>query len=102
MKCLPPQGRVIEGASGWLLSTHFDAEPYFVMKDGSNPPPMQMVGAATSHYHEYVDACLGAGRTRSPFSMAGRLTEWGFVGNLAQLRPGEKLDCEKLVKGENA
>ena len=102
MKRLPPQGRVIEGASGWLLSTHFDAEPYFVMKDGSNPPSMQMVGAATSHYHEYVDACLGTGRTRSPFSMAGRLTEWGFVGNLAQLRPGEKLDCEKLVKGENA
>ena len=68
------------------------------MKDGSRPPALPMVGAAPSHYHEYVDACLGSGRTQSPFSMAGRLTEWGFMGNLAQLRPGEKIDCAKLLE----
>jgi hypothetical protein len=99
MKRLPQQGRVIEGERGWLLSTHYDAEPYFVMKDGSRPPAMPTVGAAPSHYHEYVNVCLQGGRTRTPFSMAGRLTEWGFVGNLAQLQPGKKLECAKLLKG---
>ncbi len=98
LKRLPKQGRVVEGTKGWLLSTHYDVEPYYVMKDGSTPPAMKMVGAAPSHYHEYVSACLGGGRTRSPFSIAGRLTEWGFAGNLAQLRPGERLDCAQLVK----
>lgn len=100
MKRLPAQGRVIEGTKGWLLSTHYDAEPYFVMKDGKNPPPMPPVGAAPSHYREYVDACLGNGKTTSGFDMSCRLTEWGFVGNLAQLQPGVRLDCAKL-KGAN-
>ena len=96
MKKLPVQGRVIEGTKGWLLSTHYDAEPYYVMKDGKTPPPMPAVGAAPSHYREYVDACLGNGKTTSGFDMACRLTEWGFVGNLAQLQPGTNLSCAKM------
>ena len=100
MKKLPLQGRVIEGTKGWLLSTHFDAEPYYVMKDGKTPPPMPAVGAAPSHYREYVDACVGNGKTTSGFEMACRLTEWGFVGTLAQLQPGKNLVCAKM-KGAN-
>ena len=96
MKRLPPQGRVVEGTKGWLLSTHYDVEPCYVMKDGSNPPSMPSVAAAPSHYHQYVDCCLGGGKTTSPFDMACRMTEWGFMGNLAQLRPGERLDCAKM------
>ena len=99
MKKLPLQGRVIEGTKGWLLSTHFDAEPYYVMKDGKTPPPMPAVGAAPSHYREYVDACVGNGKTTSGFEMACRLTEWGFVGNLAQLQPGKNLVCAKMKGG---
>ena len=101
MKRLPVQGRVIEGTKGWLLSTHYDAEPYYVMKDGKTPPPMPAVGAAPSHYREYVDACLGNGKTTSGFDMACRLTEWGFVGNLAQLQPGKNLICAEM-EGANS
>ena len=57
---------------------------------------MPSVAAAPSHYHQYVDCCLGGGKTTSPFDMACRMTEWGFMGNLAQLRPGERLDCSKM------
>jgi len=96
MKRLPPQGRVVEGSRGWLLSTHYDAEPCFVMKDGSEPPSMPSVGAAPSHYHEYVNCCLGGGRTTSGFAVASHMTEWGFSGNLAQLRPGEQIKMEAL------
>ena len=66
------------------------------MKDGSNPPSMPSVGSAPSHYHSYIDCCLRGGRTASDFAMASRMTAWGFMGNLAQLRPGERLDCSKL------
>ncbi len=85
MRTIPPQGRVIEGTDGWLLSTHYDAEPCYVMKNGKAPPPMPMVGPAPNHYRQYVDACLGADTTTSSFDMACALTEWGFRGNLAQV-----------------
>ena len=96
MKRLPSQGRVVEGTRGWLLSTHYGVPPCYVMKDGSNPPDLPYVGPATSHYHEYIDRCLGGAKTRSGFEMAAPLTEWGFMGNLAQLKPGERLDCAKM------
>ena len=32
--------------------------------------------------------------------MASHMTEWGFLGNLAQLRPGEVLDCAKMAGEE--
>ena len=94
---LPPQGRVVEGTKGWLLSTHFGVAPCYVMKDGSNPPEVPMVGAAPSHYHEYVNACLGWGRTRTRFAESCRLSEFGLFGNMAQLSPGKKIDCQ--IKG---
>ena len=96
MKRLPSQGRVVEGTKGWLLSTHYDVEPCYVMKDGSRPPAMPGVGAATSHYHQYIDCCLGGEKTRSGFDMASHLTEWGFIGNLAQLQPNKRLECAKM------
>ena len=96
MKRLPEQGRVVEGTKGWLLSTHYGVAPCYVMKDGSTPPALPSVGPAPSHYHQYIDCCLGGGKTRSAFSMAAPMTAWGFMGNLAQLRPGERLDGSKL------
>lgn len=85
LRTLPLQGRVVEGTDGWLLSTHFDAEPCYVMKNGKTPPPMPSVGPAPDHYRQYVEACLGADTATSSFDMACALTEWGFRGNLAQV-----------------
>ena len=100
---LPAQGRVIEGSEGWILSTHYDKEPYCVLKNGTVVKDLPGVKTAPTHYHQYADCCLRGGRTTSPFSMACRLTEWGFLGNLAQLRPGERLDCaEEIKKSEGA
>ena len=94
---LPPQGRVIEGTEGWLLSTHFGTAPVFVMKDGGPAPEAPSVGPAVSHWHEYVDCCLSGGTPASSFAWAGRLSEMTLIGNLAQSRPGETLawDAEK-------
>lgn len=100
LKRLPPQGRVIEGTEGWIISTHFDVEPFIVMKNGKNPPWMPAVGAAPDHYRQYVDACFGISGTTSHFKMACALTEWGFTGNLAQLQPSKILNCAEM-KGIN-
>lgn len=94
---LPTQGRVIEGSKGWILSTHCIRTPYYVMKDGATPPLAPMVEPVPSHHHEYVNACLGNGKVNVGFDIAGRMTEWSFMGNLAQLQPGERLDCAKLA-----
>ena len=74
-----------------------------MLKNGTVVKDLPGVKTAPTHYHQYADCCLRGGRTTSPFSMACRLTEWGFLGNLAQLRPGERLDCaEEIRKSEGA
>ena len=85
---LPAQGRVIEGSHGWLLSTHYDVTPYFVMKDGCTPPSAPGVDSVPSHWHEFINACLQGGTTQSAFSWTARMTAMGLMGNAAQLTPG--------------
>ena len=88
---LPPQGRVVEGAEGWLLSTHFGPSPVVVLKNGKTPPAAPMSGPAPSHWAEYVDCCLQGGTPRSSFAWATRLTEMALLGNQAQAKPGVAL-----------
>ena len=91
MGCLPPQGRVIEGTEGWLLSTHYGVAPCYLMKNGKAAPQVPRVGTAESHWREFVTACLTGRKTASSFDWTSHLTEWGLLGNAAQLRPGEVL-----------
>ena len=44
-----------------------------------------------NHYHQWVDACMGTGKTSSPFGYAGRLTEALLLGVVANRFPGRKL-----------
>ena len=108
---LPPQGRVIEGTTGWIISTHFGPAPYVVDKkrgfrlpgknaDSSVTPDMPGGGPATSHHHEFVDACLQGGATTSPFSRSARMSEWCMTGNFAQLQPEKTLKVEELLQNE--
>lgn len=85
---LPAQGRVVEGSEGWLVSTHYDVPPYIVMKDGRAAPAVPGVGAAPSHWHEYVNACLQGGTPQSAFAWTAPMTAMGLMGNAAQLTPG--------------
>lgn len=88
---LPPQGRVIEGTEGWLLSTHYGVAPCYLMKNGKAAPKVPRTGTAESHWREFVTACLTGRKTASSFDWTSHLTEWGLLGNAAQLRPGEVL-----------
>ena len=85
---LPPQGRVIEGSEGWILSTHYNKPPYVVLKSGKAAPPPPEVGAKCSHWYEFIEACLQDGTTQSSFDWTARMTEMSLMGNAAQLTPG--------------
>ncbi len=87
----PLQGRVVEGAEGWLLSVHYDKPPAVVPKKGGAAPALPAVGKAPTHWQEWVDACLHGGGTTSSFEWAGRLSEMVLLGNAAMDRPGVKL-----------
>ncbi len=108
---LPPQGRVVEGSTGWLLSTHFGPAPYIVDKrkgfrpvgrkvDDSVTPDMPGGGPHPSHYHEFVNACLQGGTTTCPFSKSAKMSEWCMTGNFAQVQPGKTLQVEALLADE--
>ena len=87
----PLQGRVVEGTEGWLLSVHYNVSPAVVLKKGGKPPALPHVGAACTHWHEWVNACLQGGPTTSSFAWAGRLSEMVLLGNAAMDKPGVKL-----------
>ena len=94
---LPPQGRVIEGTEGWILSTHYVKQPFFVMKSGAKAPDAPDVATVCSHWHEFVNCCLQGGKTQSSFDWTARMTEMSLMGNAAQLTPGKvcKFDSKK-------
>ena len=82
---------MVEGTKGWLLSVHYNVSPAVVLKNGGKPPALPHVGAACTHWHEWVNACLQGGPTTSSFAWAGRLSEMVLLGNAAMDKPGVKL-----------
>ena len=53
---------------------------------------------SNNHYHQWVDACLGSGKTSADFGYAGPLTEALLLGVVANRFPGKILnwDAENL------
>ena len=88
---------MIEGTEGWILSTHYAKQPFFVMKNGSKSPDAPDVATVCSHWHEFVNCCLQGGKPQSSFDWTARMTEMSLMGNAAQLTPGvvRKFDSGK-------
>ena len=54
--------------------------------------PMQLGHMSDlAHYYQFVDACLGKGKTSTPFGYAGNLTESVLMNTIVNRFPGEKL-----------
>ena len=47
-----------------------------------------------NHYHEWVDACRGEGKTSAGFAYAGPLTEALLLGVVANRFPDEQLEWD--------
>jgi predicted dehydrogenase len=86
---LPTAGSVLIGEKGTLVIPHFALPALF---------PAEKFGAfsmavvpSVDHYVSWADACRGEGKTTSPFSYAGPLTESVLLGSIAIRIPGETL-----------
>ncbi|MGE3819771.1 MAG: Gfo/Idh/MocA family protein [Isosphaeraceae bacterium] len=93
---LNDQGSIYIGTDGVLYSPYI-AAPVLLPKekfaDYKVPTP-----EGDNHYLQFVEACRGEGKTSTPFSYAGPLTETVLLGCLATRFPGQSLawDSEAL------
>lgn len=86
-------GVLFVGSKGMLLSDYGkyrllpeDQFSDFEEPTLQDPPP-------PSHHREWLKACRGEGKTGSPFSYAGPLTEANHLGNVA-FRVGKKIEWD--------
>jgi len=104
---LPEQGAMFIGEKGRLLLPHvmqlpkkivdgeyvdISAEIAAVEKENNMGAPIRNYDTeGPKHYHQFVDACLGEGKTTAPFSYASRLTETILLGVIAGRFPNQTL-----------
>jgi len=87
---LSDQGSIFIGTQGVLYAPYIDTPrllPEEQFKETRLPEP-----PGADHYLQFVDACLGKGKTSTPFSYAGPLTEMVLLGCLSTRFPGQILE----------
>jgi predicted dehydrogenase len=82
-------GTIYVGEKGIIFSPYIDM-PMLLPKDLGTVEKVP----AENHYHQFVDAVRGVGKTSAPFSFAGPLTETVLIGCLAERFPDQKLDWD--------
>lgn len=89
---VPGQGSLFVGEEGTLLLPHVaEAQLFPEAKYRDFVRPEVESG---NHYHEWVDTCLGRGRTSADFGYAGPLTEALLLGVVANRFPDTRLNWD--------
>lgn len=86
---LPDQGSLFIGEGGVMLLPHIGEAVLFPEERFADYRRPDV--ADVNHYHQWVDACLGTGKTSADFAYAGRLTESLLLGVVANRFPGRTL-----------
>jgi predicted dehydrogenase len=94
-------GSLVIGSKGTLFTRTWhggeDESDMFVLLPRKQfqgyQPPAPTLPRTTSHHQEWVDACLGHGKTLSNFGYAAVLTEALLLGNVA-LRTGKPIEWD--------
>jgi predicted dehydrogenase len=91
------QGSVFVGTDGVLYAPYFGGPPILLPAEKFKETKLTKV-AGTDHYLEFVEAVRGNGKTSTPFSYSGPLTEVVLLGCLATRFPKTTLewDAEKM------
>src|SRR2546426_2495207 len=94
-------GIIFVGDKGKMLVTGWGGEHPRLLpesRDKEYKRPPQTLPRSIGHHKEWLQACRGAGTTRSNFDFAGPLTEAVFVGSVCIRNGREKLlwDSENL------
>jgi predicted dehydrogenase len=97
---LPDAGSVFVGEKGCLLLPHWAAPrplPQERFKEAIREFKQRFKFPRIDHYYQFLNACLGRGKTHTPLEYAGRLTEAVLLGLVASRFPGEALrwDAER-------
>jgi predicted dehydrogenase len=83
---LPNTGSILIGTEGVLLVPHNESHPvlYPAAKfKGFKLPQVK----GTNHWHQFIEACRGEGKTTADFTYAGPLTEAILLGDIASRFP---------------
>ena len=86
---LPEQGSMFVGEKGFMLLPH-TATPRLLPVENFKGFQMPAV-EAVSHWHTWLDACLGKGTPSANFDYSGPLTEFVLLGVVANRVPGVTL-----------
>ena len=86
---MPANGCAVVGTKGSIFIS-FDQLPTVA------PKQVEMeVAKDVNHYHEWIDACHGTGKTSTPIdTYSGPLTETVLLGNVALHFPGVRLEWD--------
>jgi len=80
-------GSIFHGSEGIMVTDTYSGNPRLLPSEKMTrflPPPPSIPRVTTTHQGEWVEAILsGTGKTSSPFSYGGPLTEAVLMGNLA-------------------
>jgi predicted dehydrogenase len=98
---LPEQGSIFIGTKGVMLLEHVGKPILLPEKDFTDFAMPQI--ESVSHYHEFVDAVMGKGKTSTGFEYSGPLTETVLLGPLATRFPNTTLEWDtKKLKFDNS
>ena len=86
---MPGQGCVYIGEKGNLMMPHMSGPRTYPQELIRSVPKPEL--DPIDHHGEWVDACLGNGKTRSPFTYGGPLTETLQLGIVASKYPDKNL-----------
>jgi predicted dehydrogenase len=87
---LPGQGSLFIGAKGLMLLPHV-AMPVLLPEDQFKDFAMPQL-ETVNHYHQFVEAVMGNGKTTTSFDYSGPLTEAVLLGPLATRFPKTTLE----------
>lgn len=88
---LPDQGSIFLGTKGVMILPHVGM-PRLVGEEVANFKIEPEAGA--NHYHQFIDAALGKGKTSAGFDYSGPMTEAVLLGSVASRFPQETLEWE--------
>ena len=84
------QGKVFDCELGYLVAPHSNGPTRVLMKGDRAAPDEPRIGSAPSHYHEFIDACLGRRTVRSDFAWSSYMCEAVATGCVAELLPNRR------------
>lgn len=88
---LPDQGSIFIGTNGIMVLPHVGMPR--LVGDAFKDFKMDKV-PGSNHWHEFIDAALGKGKTGASFAYSGPLTEAVLLGSVATRFPHQTLDWQ--------